>query len=83
MASGVYKIVNTITGKVYIGSSSNLEKREYAHFYYLERNNHANKHLQSAYLKYGKESFIFRVIMNCPVSDLIKMEQETLDSYNL
>ena len=36
--SGVYKIVNTETNQIYIGSSINLNKRKNDHFYLLKKN---------------------------------------------
>jgi group I intron endonuclease len=68
---GIYKIINTINNKVYIGSSRNLKKREKTHFYKLDHNTHTNRHLQSAYLKYGKAAFLFEIIMFCPIEELI------------
>jgi hypothetical protein len=54
MACGIYKIENLIDGKTYIGSSVNLESREYKHFWMLERGSHDNIHLQNSYNKFGK-----------------------------
>jgi len=60
--AGVYKITNTVNNKIYIGSSSNLNYRKHTHFTALEKNIHHNSHLQSAYNKYGKKSFIFEIL---------------------
>ena len=65
---GIYKIINLvldkITGihKVYIGSSSNFTNRRNKHFKELRVGKHANRHLQSAYNKYGAENFKFEII---------------------
>lgn len=59
---GIYKITNLVNGKFYIGSSSNLKKRFYEHRRELNLGIHTNKHLQSAWNKYGEENFKFEVI---------------------
>lgn len=57
--SGIYKIVNLINNKIYIGSAVNLTKRRYEHFSEFGLR---NKHLQRAMKKYGKENFEFIVL---------------------
>tara|TARA_E500000318_G_scaffold67984_4_gene62774 strand:+ start:5035 stop:5700 length:666 start_codon:yes stop_codon:yes gene_type:complete len=59
---GIYKIVNTVNNKIYIGSSSNIKHRWVVHRSYLNNNKHPNKHLQYAWNKYGPSSFKFSVI---------------------
>lgn len=59
---GIYKITNLINNKFYIGSSSNLKKRLYEHQRELNLGVHTNKHLQSAWNKYGEENFKFEVV---------------------
>ncbi len=59
---GIYKITNLINNKFYIGSSSDLKKRLYEHRRELNLGVHANKHLQSAWNKYGEENFKFEII---------------------
>lgn len=55
---GVYKITNTINGKVYIGQSIRLSRRLDTHYRDLKNNRHPNQHLQNAYNKYGN---VFRI----------------------
>lgn len=59
---GIYKIVNLVNSKIYVGSSINLKSRKYAHFNTLLKNRHDNNYLQNAYNKYGKENFKWEVI---------------------
>ena len=40
--SGIYKITNTSTGKVYVGSAANLIKRQRSHFSSLKSGSHKN-----------------------------------------
>jgi hypothetical protein len=62
MNKGIYKIINLKNNKVYIGQSEKLNNREWNHFYWLNRGEHHNEHLQKSYNKYGKDNFIFEVI---------------------
>jgi len=62
MASGIYKIINVVNNKFYIGSSVDLRKRKSKHFSELRHNKHNNKHLQRAWDKYGEASFVFVVV---------------------
>src|SRR6266702_3230850 len=59
--SGVYVIQNVITSDCYVGSSVDIARRKLKHFYQLRSNKHGNQHLQSAYNKYGHDSFLFTV----------------------
>lgn len=79
MISGIYCIENTINGKKYIGQTIDLEKRKYKHFWMLKSNNHSSIHLQSAFNKYGKENFIFKILIYCEPSELTKYEQFFVD----
>ena len=56
-ACGIYLIRNASQQKVYVGSSIDMEKRWSAHIRLLNRGCHHNRHLQSAWIKYGKEFF--------------------------
>ena len=78
--SGIYFIENIINGKKYIGSSNDLVYRNNKHFSELKCNHHRNKHLQSAYNKYGKANFKFIIVENCPINKLIIREQYYLDN---
>lgn len=77
--SGIYRILNVKNGKFYIGSSSNIYTRLKRHKNVLKRDKHENIHLQHAWNKYGEESFIFEVVEECLVEELIKKEQYYLD----
>ncbi len=86
MKSGIYKIINLVTNKVYVGSSSDLIGRSYTHFNDLSNGNHHSIKLQRSYNKHGRDTFIFEIIELCEIPDLIKREQfyiDTFDSYKL
>lgn len=82
--SGVYIIKNIVNGKIYIGSSVNVFKRWTQHRYKLNKGNHANKHLQRAWNKYGISEFEFSILelINNPSKEiLIELEQKYLDEH--
>ena len=79
--AGVYCIENLETGKKYIGQSINLRKREREHFLSLNRGSHINRHLQNAWNKYGKDSFIFKPLIYCEPFELTRYEQFFVDLY--
>lgn len=82
---GIYKIENKDTGKVYIGSATNIESRWYQHKRLLNNNKHHSIKLQNSVNKHGIESFIFEIIEECEKNILIEREQywiDVLNSYN-
>jgi len=62
MSSGIYKIENTVNGKVYIGSAMDTAARRREHRSLLERGLHHSAKLQNAWKKYGSDSFVFAVV---------------------
>lgn len=79
ITSGIYSITNLKTGKVYYGSSSNIEKRWNGHKSKLRKGTHPNAHLQNSWKKWGEAVFIFRVEEEVSQSCLQKVEQVYLD----
>jgi len=77
---GIYSIINSYDGKMYIGSSSNIPKRYYRHLNSLRNCDHENRVLQRAFNKYGEKNFILAVIDICAEKDLLKIEQEWLNN---
>jgi len=83
---GIYKIINKINGKYYVGSSKNIDGnfgRWYKHKYYLNKNKHPNSHLQNAWNAYGENNFEWTIVDFCEESDLLKIEQKYLDDVKL
>ena len=78
--SGVYTLINKVTGSVYVGSTVNLRKRRIKHFTELRKKKHANLHLQRSFDKYGEMVFVFTVIKLCPIKEARIIEQIFLDS---
>lgn len=76
---GVYKIINTVNNKFYIGSAFNIKTRIRKHFELLKRNSHHSIHFQNAYNKYGKNVFIVCVLETCEKDNILSVEQSYLD----
>lgn len=80
MASGIYQIRNKVNEKRYVGSSVDIEWRQYEHLYNLRLGEHYNKYLQNAFNKYGEESFKFEIVEIIDnTKRLIKKEQYYID----
>ena len=84
MNSGIYKIINTVSSNVYIGSTVNFTKRISGHFYCLDNQKHGNSHLQASYNKYGKNNFKFEILEEVePVeSKLIEREKHWIAQFD-
>lgn len=80
---GIYKIINLIDGKYYVGSSNNIKARWRKHKNLLKWGIHSNIKLQRAYDKYGAVNFIYSVIEECPQIILQPTEQRYLDACQL
>lgn len=77
---GIYAIVNTVNGKTYIGSSSNIEQRWYGHRRDLRGGHHHSSVLQRAWNKYGEAAFVFQVMeVIKDIKDLFNAEQRWID----
>lgn len=64
--SGVYRWVNHLNGKTYVGSGLNLTKRLGSYFNHNELNRNSRP-IQHALLKYGHENFTLEIVLssNC------------------
>lgn len=75
---GIYLITCLPTSERYIGSSVDVRKRLREHRGHLLRNDHGNHHLQSAWNKYGCESFDFKLLEVCDFCVRNKRERELI-----
>jgi len=65
LISGIYKIINKINGKYYVGSSNDIlskRGRWKEHKYELNYKRHPNDHLQKSWNKYGEKNFEFVIL---------------------
>lgn len=72
--SCIYKIINTINGKIYIGQTNDFYRRISQHKNKLRQNKHFNQHLQFAWNKYGEKNFTFEIIEECEIDRLNEKE---------
>lgn len=79
-AAGVYEIVCLPTGKRYVGSAVNFERRWKLHRHHLKHGAHHSRHLQSAWNKHGADAFFFRAIVLCDRRDVLLYEQLAIDA---
>ena len=68
----IYKIVNTVNGKFYVGSTTNTRERFRTHRNRLRKNRHHANHLQAAWNKYGEGAFVFVVIETVPEGESLQ-----------
>ena len=81
LQSVIYKIVNNINNKIYIGKSSNIKRRLSQYSYMLKFNLLHNSHLQSSILKYGRENFTFEILEFSNEENLNNREKYWIDFY--
>ena len=74
----VYEILNTSSNKRYIGCSSDVSARWVHHKHCLKLNKHNNSYLQSAWNKYGEDSFIFTILYNFDSKELMFNKEKEL-----
>lgn len=79
--AGVYQIYNTETGKRYIGSSIDVERRLKERKRNLKSHKHRNQHLQNAWNKY-EEYLIFEALEYCEPDECLILEQKYIDYYD-
>lgn len=79
--SGIYIILNTKDGKVYIGQAQSIRRRWGDHKSDLNRGKHRNTHLQRAWNKYGVTAFKFQILEYCPVEQLDEREKHHIAIY--
>ena len=82
MSRGIYKIINVINNKFYVGSAVDLKRRKTRHFSELRTGKHNNRHLQAAWVKYGEQAFVFVVVEEFPDDvDLLAAENVWLKEH--
>lgn len=82
MTQGIYKIINLINNKFYVGSAVNLKRRKTQHFSKLRTGKHRNTHLQAAWNKHGEQAFVFVVVQEVPIdANLLAAENAWLKEH--
>lgn len=81
----IYGILNTITGKWYIGSCHSMKDRIHRHYYYLSHNQHHSNKLQRSWNKYGENKFIVIILKELREEELpiiFNIEESYIKNYN-
>lgn len=77
--TGIYAIISP-SGKQYIGSAVSFKKRWWLHIKDLRGGTHHSPMLQRAWDKYGEANMVFKVLVLCPITDLLVVEQSKIDA---
>lgn len=78
---GIYAIVNTTSGKRYVGSAVCIEKRWETHRSHLNNGTHHTSHLLRAWKKYGASAFTWEVLEEVTdATQLLAREQFWIDA---
>jgi group I intron endonuclease len=81
---GVYKISNTLSGRYYIGYSTNIDRRFLSHRNKLKKKCHDNIFLQRAYNLDGEDKFKYDIIHMCNTEEEAKeIELQYLTDLNI
>lgn len=79
----LYKIVNQLNGKVYIGQTVNYDRRWVAHKSYAKNPELTGQYIHRAMAKYGIENFVYEVIAMCRTQeDANETENILISQYN-
>ena len=67
--AGIFQIKNKVTGKIFLGSSLNLEGPLNRHKFELKVGSHKNQALLADWRKYGEENFSFDILATLELND--------------
>lgn len=76
---GIYRILNIVNNKFYIGSSVNIKGRKNTHIHRLRKNKHSSPYLQNSYNKHGEINFKFEILELCTSDCILDREQSYID----
>jgi hypothetical protein len=68
-SAGIFRITNTVTGKVLLGSSLDLYFPLNSHEFQLTYGSHKNQALQDDFDRYGRDAFAFEIVEVVKSSD--------------
>jgi len=81
--TGIYSITHVDSGRVYIGSATNIQSRWNYHRASFRTGKNCSPYLKNAWDKYGEDAFKFDIIEIVPdKNDLLKREQYWIDYYD-
>lgn len=71
---GIYRIVNKVNGKCYVGRSDNAFTRAHQHFTLLHSGKHPSKKMQEEYSKDGLPNFAMELLERCNLGNIKEKE---------
>ena len=74
--AGIFCVRNTVTGRILLGSSLNLDGPLNGHRFMLSIGTHRNEALQADWNKYGPEAFTFEIL------EKVRMSEDPLFNVN-
>ena len=77
--SAVYRIINTITGDFYVGSSKDVKKRWANHKIPSTWNEHPNNPMYLDMKKFGVDKFELEILEEVEIEQLKEMEQQFIE----
>lgn len=80
--SAVYKIVNTVTGDFYVGSSVDVKRRWASHRWSSKWEQCPNNPMYQDFQKYGLNKFRFQILAPVMPEHLKQVEQEFIEMLN-
>lgn len=82
--AGVYKWLNNLSGKFYIGSSINLSNRLrlYYNYDYISDSSKGNSIIHQALINYGYSNFTLEIMEYCDADKVIELEQHYFNTLN-
>lgn len=74
---GIYKIINTVNNKIYVGKAIDIYKRMLNHRTNLRRKSKdENRYLINAWYKYGEDAFVYEIIEELEINENLLKERE-------
>ena len=73
----VYRIVNSVNRRVYVGETMRGELRWIEHLRCLRGNRHQNQHLQADFDEFGEDVFEWSIIQELPKDKEVLVQEET------
>jgi len=80
--SGIYMWVNSVNGKRYVGSSSDLQRRFSAYYSVAYLTKYNSSIIHRALLKYGYSVFSLHILEYCEESELLTREKYYIDLFS-
>lgn len=79
---GIYKYQNKLNGKIYIGQSTDIERRYQQHLWDAEKRPEQGTGIDLAINKYGINNFTFEIIEQCNSDQLDERERFWIEYFN-